>query len=723
MGWFEDMDPEQRAKLLKLGNISSEQEESIRRDNQARDEKETKERAKKQRAQENNYGNYRKRSNEHYHTQANSNNFKQRPYGEALDLPPAALPPMIATAPYNFIPLPNAVLDSPLQTYLDKKDELAANGEDPVSAAFRTYMAEKANLNGHIALEIETVTPVFIGGDENGKFFAPGGTPIIPGSSLRGMIKNLYKIVTCGSWKNDEDIKDTHLYYRCLMAPKKTMPFFTKLHEKYSDYMTTMENGHVKKNAKPGFLFKRGDQWFIYPLLPDKLHSIPIWRYMKKFKLDDRDIKKSSVRWDGHTAYIQIGLLSTAKLKRSQEDLEKATEEERESWGKQYYKFMSLNDIDKSKCYPVPDTVIESYQGDKNRRGVNLMDEVRKKDFSFQNKKGFIAPCFFFLDDADNVKSFGHGQSYRIPYDNNIMAAVPQHVQFSEGHTDFTSAVFGISRKDVSWASRVTFDDALPLQKVETLKAEEAHILMQPNPTSFQLYLKQNQQDQLVHWDYSADGHHAAEVRGYKFYWHSKSDHDWHATAKERKLSRENVAKGKAPLAKKIEPLLPGTKFEGNIHFHDLTREELGALMLIFRLGKGSEDIVYKIGMGKSIGLGSIRIKANLFLEDGSRYKTLFDSDSWHDSQQETAPDVYIAAYEALVKSSTGKLAESYRDAVKNLCLMLDYNNTKMPGWEKATMQMDGDTTDRYREDKRFEKRNILPEAALVIDKVKNRKP
>lgn len=723
MGLFEDMDPEQRAKLLKLGNISSEQEESIRRDNQARDEKETKERAKKQRAQENNYGNYRKRSNEHYHTQANSNNFKQRPYGEALDLPPAALPPMIATAPYNFIPLPKTVLDSPLQTYLDKKDELTTKGEDPVSAAFRTYMAEKANLNGHIALEIETVTPVFIGGDENGKFFAPGGTPIIPGSSLRGMIKNLYKIVTCGSWKNDEDIKDTHLYYRCLMAPKDKMPFLTKLHKKYSDYMTTSENGHVKKNAKPGFLFKRGDQWFICPLLPDKLHSIPIWKYMRKFELNDRGIKKSSVRWDGHTAYIQIGLLSTAKLKRSQEDLEKATEKERESWGKQYYKYMSLNDIDKSKCYPVPDTVIESYQGDKNRRGIDLTKEVSQKSFSLQGKKGFIAPCFFFLDDAGNVKSFGHGQSYRIPYDNNIMAAVPQHVRFSEGHTDFASAVFGISRKDVSWASRVTFDDALPLQKIETLKAEEAHILMQPNPTSFQLYLKQNQQDQLVHWDYSADGHHAAEVRGYKFYWHSKSDHNWHATAKELKLSRENVAKGKAPLAKKIEPLLPGTKFEGNIHFHDLTREELGALMLIFRLGKGSEDIVYKIGMGKSIGLGSIRIKANLFLEDGSRYKTLFDSDSWHDSQQETAPDVYIAAYEALVKASTGKLAESYRDAVKNLCLMLDYNNTKMPGWEKATMQMDGDTTDRYREDKRFEKRNILPEAALVIDKVKNRKP
>lgn len=707
-----DIDPKMLDELLAKGFITQEQIDSLRKDSMGKNKSTEKE---KKSATKGNFhnrqgfghpnGNYRQTSS------------KQLPYGEALDLSPEVLPPMIATAPYNFIPLPKAVLVSQLQIYLDKKEELAAEKEDPVSAAFRTYMAEKANLNGHIELAIETITPVFIGGGENDKFFAPGGKPIIPGSSLRGMVKNLYKIVTCGSWKSEEDLKNTHLYYRCLMAPKSKMPFFAKLHEKYADYMTSMENGHVKKNAKPGFLFKQGNKWHIYSLLPNKLRSIPIWKYMYDFKLNDRDIKHSSVRWDGHTAYVQIGLLSTDKLKRSQEKLEKATTAERAGWGKQYYKYMSIDDIDTSKRYPIPDSVIESYQGDKNRCGVDLMKEVRKKNFKIKDKNGFIAPCFFFLDDAGNVKSFGHGQAYRIPYDNSIMEAVPQQVHYSKDKIDFASAVFGISRKDVSWASRVTFDDAVPLQKVETLKSAESRILMQPNPTAFQLYLKQNQKDQLVHWD-----HPAAEVRGYKFYWHNKPNHNWHATAKELELSRDNVFKGKAPLSRKIEPLAPGTKFEGSIHFHDLTKEELGALMLIFKLGKKNEDIVYKIGMGKSIGLGSIRIKATLFLEDGSRYKTLFDNDGWHESQQEEAPDEYIAAYEALVKAGTGSLTESYYEAVENLRLMLDYNNTKMAGWDKATAQMDGDTKDRYREDKRFEKRNILPEAAGVIDKVRNRK-
>lgn len=709
---IEDMDPKQLEKFLAMGLITQKQIDDLRKDNKEKDKKKSQ---VKRPFQGKNYGNQvQNPPRGNYPGGAH----RQRPYGEEIDLPPAALPPMIATAPYNFIPLPEAVIASPLQAYLDKGSKLAAEGEDGVSAAFRNYMADEANLKGHIDLEIETVTPVYIGGGENGQFFAPGGKPIIPGSSLRGMVRNLYKIVTCGSWVGNEDLKDTHLYYRCLMAPKKTMPFMAKLHEKYSDYMTTMENGHVKKNAKPGFLVKHGNEWLIYPLLPDKLRSIPIWKYLQDFKLDDRDIKKSSVRWDGNRAYVQIGLLSTAKLKRSQEELENATEEERESWGKQYYKYMSLDDIDTSKCYHVLDPVLESYQGDKNRRGVDLTKEVNKKNFTIKEKNGLIAPCFFFLDDAGRqVKSFGHGQSYRIPYDNSIMEAVPQQVQRAE-KVDFANAVFGMSHEGVSWASRVSFDDAALVREVEPLEAKEAHILMQPNPTSIQLYLKQNQKDQLVHWD-----HPAAEVRGYKLYWHSKPDHNWHATDKELELSRENVSKGKSPLARKIEPLNPGTKFEGRIRFRDLTKEELGALMLIFKMGKGSEDIVYKIGMGKSIGLGSIRIKATLFLEDGSRYRTLFDNEGWHESQQETKPDEYIEAYETFVQAGSKEVAESYSEALENLRLMLDYSNTKLPGWEKATMQMDGDTQNRNRVDRRFEKRNILPEAASVVHKVKNRKP
>ncbi len=218
---FEDMDPKQLELFLAKGLITQEQIDSLRKDSNAKNNSKWKEKTPSSKGNFHNKQSSGRPNGNYRHTSPS-----QLPYGEVLDLPPNTLPPMIATAPYNFIPLPKAVLASQMQTYLNKRDELAAKGEDSVSAAIRTYMAEKANLTGDIKLDIETVTPIYIGGGENGKFFAPAGTPIIPGSSLRGMVKNLYKIVTCGNWKSDEDIKDTHLYYRCLMAPKDTMPFF-----------------------------------------------------------------------------------------------------------------------------------------------------------------------------------------------------------------------------------------------------------------------------------------------------------------------------------------------------------------------------------------------------------------------------------------------------------------------------------------------------------------
>ena len=62
------------------------------------------------------------------------------------------------------------------------------------------------------------MTPLFVGGDDAGTFFSPTGEPLIPGSTLRGMVRNLFKIVTAGTMRRDEDFTDRHLYFRCIMA-------------------------------------------------------------------------------------------------------------------------------------------------------------------------------------------------------------------------------------------------------------------------------------------------------------------------------------------------------------------------------------------------------------------------------------------------------------------------------------------------------------------------
>ena len=113
----------------------------------------------------------------------------------------------IATAPYNFVSLPKTVLASPMDGNAVTDEERTLN--------YRTHVLEKGRLSGRIELTIETKTPVFIGtgvGTAEDKdpelFFSPMDVPMIPGSSLRGMIKNLFKIVTCGAMRAGEDYQD-----------------------------------------------------------------------------------------------------------------------------------------------------------------------------------------------------------------------------------------------------------------------------------------------------------------------------------------------------------------------------------------------------------------------------------------------------------------------------------------------------------------------------------
>ena len=193
----------------------------------------------------------------------------------------------VATAPYNFVPLPKEVLPAPLD--------------------------EPKNLSGEIHLEITTLTPLFIGNDLQS--FKPVDKPIIPGSSLRGMFKNLFKIVTCGAFrgqtdsqKKGEDFNDEHIYFRCLMKNNQVARadgynWSIKLNDHYTkDLMTDRKTN--RKKARPGFLVYKDDKFFIVPSsrADNKTDREPIYKYLQKYRSE-----KSCITWEGRRAYIFTG--------------------------------------------------------------------------------------------------------------------------------------------------------------------------------------------------------------------------------------------------------------------------------------------------------------------------------------------------------------------------------------------------------------------------------
>ena len=225
-----------------------------------------------------------------------------------------------------------------------------------------------------------------------------------------------------------------------------------------------------------------------------------------------------------------------------------------------------------------------------------------------------------------------------------------------------------------------------------------SHPLMTPNPTSFQLYLKQQENTVQKHWDDEAD------LRGYKLYWHQAiGKKDWQIN--------KDVDKQVNGM-KQIHPLSKGNRFKGSIRFANLNPIELGALCKVFHLAENGEEIVYKIGQGKSIGMGSIRIKAKLFIEDKAAcYAKLFQGDSWNTSIQEQNENEYIQAFNSYLGNALGENRNRYDTAMKELRTMLNWNQTKLPDWKERTAMMNP----TQKGDNRLKDRIVLKDAVKFV--------
>ena len=103
---------------------------------------------------------------------------------------------------------------------------------------------------------------------------------------------------------------------------------------------------------------------------------------------------------------------------------------------------------------------------------------------------------------------------------------------------------------------------------------------------------------------------------------------------------------------KYIQPIDSGMTFKSRVYFDNLSDVELGALLLTLNLDQldveadEKKSISYKLGKGKSIGLGSIELNSSLHILDrGKRYNTLFDNNTWQLGETDSSKDIFIKAF------------------------------------------------------------------------------
>lgn len=567
----------------------------------------------------------------------------------------------IPSAPYNFVRLNDAVVIPPIAKVLSDVD---------LAQSFKEYVGKKDRISGYFEIEVENKTPLYIDGAEG--FFSDGKNLCIPGSTMRGCIKNLFKIITCSAFrsdKNNPDISDKHLYYRSFASGFKPL---RNLYSGKMSQMVRLKSGKtsIKAVAKAGFIVKEGKKYYICPCI----------RAFERLKPSYKD---NTVQWAQDHVDVFTGRMQNKKH------------------------FYRLYAPDWKKKLVIPEEIINDYLDDRNRKGINVLNAKGCKKgpdgsalLSGASGYSYIYPCFYKATN-DVVDHFGSGPYYRIPYDKSISQHIPSAVNTNA--IDFTDAVFG--RKE-DWASRIFFED-LYLAKDDGRRLPERcrKILGTPNPTSFQFYLNSKGKD-AAHWDGDTD------IRGYKMYWHSQVD--WFTLEKPKN----------SEFVKEIAPLPIGHVFKGRIRFEGLDAIELGALCALFNLA-AKDDICLKIGMGKSIGMGTAKLKAVLHRRQKEYYTTLFDTEGFAEclaaSSEQDMHSLEEGFKKYLHQNFVGRQALNYKERMIELSMILStkHMETYKEKWSEAIRYMNVTDKNDSKAKNTMNKRIVLPDINKVVENLR----
>ena len=592
-----------------------------------------------------------------------------------------------ASASYNFVRLPSHVI--PAEFYDGNFEGVTKDVMD----AYRDHVTQTGTHTGYIDLTITTETPLFIGGPSKQEdttpleFYGGQNNPTIPGSSLKGMVKEIFKIVTASSFRPYQrgtglgDFEDRYLYFRDIASAIKPLKEYYA-----SRMMNPIKNGAGLSTPKatPGFIIQTANnEYYAVPSVAKKIY------YEAEKELVAKQ-RTPSIDWTHTYVNVHVGAMRSKRT------------------------FMRITKpCNFDKRIPIPQSCIESYADDKNRGTLDLLDKKTgksgeaAKEYTHSTDVKFVVPCFFIEKDG-LVEHFGHGRFYRIAYDLKISDHLPNSLERHNNGVDLCDSVFGYGD---NWAGRVSFSDAHVQGTLKMCPSDYPHPLMGPNPTSFQLYLEQNVDD---HNTYNHWGHEHASLRGYKMYWHQPlaKAKDWTRTAEEKEI------KG----TRKIRPVDRGVTFTSRIHFERLSDVELGALLMSLNLDQysgGQRRTYYKLGMGKSIGFGSIKLDIDVTIFDNnSRYAVLFADGAWNTGKSTTDSKHYVQAFTTYRDDVLGADKPAYNAMLDDLYMMMDWNIANGPNaaknWTEGISMM---TIKNNKMDERIKYRSKLDMPKSFIEK------
>ena len=537
---------------------------------------------------------------------------KGKSYGSGNDRRPSAPTLNELHSAYNFVPLSDWV-HCPDWAEAISHDHPFADG-----------------LSGCIEFTLTSHTRLLVGDCRDGagqpvRFFRmPGannqaGQYAIPGTTLRGMVRNVLEIASFAKFRTVDNQK---LGFRDLTSGVSQ--------EYQKKFAKTESDGAYSARSRAAWLWFKNGEWLIEPCPHVRVEQEIIKRYAGTlWPLNGDPAKKSwrpsalekyrdvegnaplSVRFNTtgskeshpHSGKLLSYIKCTGLARREGENPFKGKAKTMlgrlvftgQPGPQKHMEFVFSEPGQLAKQKPLPAHIIPDF----------LAIYSKTDEWQYWNQKvqrGEPVPIFYLQENPNDLNSavsaIGLSQMFKLPYKLSLHQTIQNSGKshLDESRPDFVEGIFGyLDDEGGSLRSRVSFSVA-QVVGVPKESTPVATVLNNPKPTYYPAYLKQKETSgKLGSPQYNTLMNEEAQLRGWKRY-----------PVKNQETITPPTGNEKVDV--KLIPLEKGARFKGKMRFHNLRPVELGGLLWALTWG-GDATKRHALGMGKPMGFGQISVE------------------------------------------------------------------------------------------------------------------
>ncbi len=495
-------------------------------------------------------------------------------------------------SPYNFVPLSEQVV-VPDWAHLVSHD-----------------VPFKDGLSGEIAFTLTAHTPILVGGQQTKasqqapgevRFFQTPDGYAIPGSSLKGMVRNVLEIIT---FSRMGMVDDARYSVRDLTNPARGF---------YGRFMTEKVGENMYRPlSQAGWLSFQGDRWFVTPCAYSRIDHDELavlsgdrwWRAVPRVCAREKysrwrprslDIRFTPGLQEAHPhsggkmlVYSKAADVGRGAVEGMLVFTGQPAARVPPAAGKKHLEFV-FYDVPTTRQVEVPEAVMRDF----------MHIHAETDEWAYWKSRARI-PIFFLTDLGGTIASLGLALMFKLAYPHSIVETI-KHTSSSHAEKrpdDFACLMFGMT--DVvdgltPLKGRVWFEPCTERAGVLELDARRV-VLNSPKPTYYPNYVAQPTVDgtTLARDTYKTYMDKDSEIRGWKRY--------------PVRPALTHSSEGTDAVSVNLFPIDGGAQFSGRVVFHNLKPEELGALIWALTWG-GDEAMHHSIGMGKPYGYGQASVQ------------------------------------------------------------------------------------------------------------------